>query len=450
MRKFSENELSTIILDEDDNLVCITDPDTYDIVYLNKGAKRLFHLSMEEDCYKKRKCYALLQGLNQPCSFCTNKFLTTHDFYRWEFFNPVVQRYFMIKDKFIVLDNKTYRLEIAVDLTDKEEERKTLELELEKHRAVTDLMQKLDLRDMNSDIISEMLHNLGEMYDGDRCYIIDADYASRTFNNTYEWCNDGIHPEIQNIQGVPFEGMQRWLDEYEKNGELIIDSLHHEVAKDSFEYQFLKSQNIESIISVPLLDGNKIVGLIGVDNPKKFNKNLSFIKTIAQFYVNEMKKLKVLHKLQKLSIIDSLTHVFNRNEYINEVERFKQEPKTKVGTAFIDLNELKTVNDKLGHDFGDRLIIRTAEILNKVFPKAVYRIGGDEFVVVEKGVDEEDFNKQLKMLHHLLGLEKTLKLSIGSVWELAPENIEGLVTKADQAMYKEKHIYYASKNRIMR
>ena len=447
MSDFLENELSTVILDEDDNLVCIVDPDTYDIVYLNKGAKRLFHLSMEEESYKNRKCYSLLQGLDQPCSFCTNKFLTMHDFYRWEFFNPVVQRYFMIKDKFIILHNKTYRLEIAVDLTDKEEERKTLELELEKHRAVTDLMQKLDLRDMNSDIISEMLHNLGEMYDGDRCYIIDADYGTRTFNNTYEWCNDGIHPEIQNIQGVPFEGMQRWLDEYEKNGELIIDSLHQELTKDSFEYQFLKSQNIESIISVPLLDGNKIVGLIGVDNPKKFNKNLSFIKTIAQFYVSEMKKIEVLHKLQKLSIIDSLTHLFNRNEYINEVERFKYQPETKVGIAFIDLNELKVINDKLGHDFGDRLIIRAAELLNKVFPKAVYRIGGDEFVVLEKNIDEENFNTRLELLLHLVESEKNLSFSIGSVWKMAPKNIEEMVTKADQEMYKEKHAYYTSKNK---
>lgn len=449
MSEFLENELSTVILDEDDNLVCIADPDTYDIVYLNKGAKRLFHLSMEEESYKNRKCYSLLQGLDQPCRFCTNKFLTTHDFYRWEFFNPVVQRYFMIKDKFIVLHNKTYRLEIAVDLTDKEEERKTLELELEKHRAVTDLMQKLDLRDMNSEIISEMLHNLGEMYDGDRCYIIDADYGTCTFNNTYEWCNDGIHPEIQNIQGIPFEGMQRWLDEYEKNGELIIDSLHQELTKDSFEYQFLKSQNIESIISVPLLDGNKIVGLIGVDNPKKFNKNLSFIKTIAQFYVNEMKEIEVFHKLQKLSIIDSLTHVFNRNEYINEVERFKQQPKTKVGIAFIDLNGLKAINDKLGHDFGDRLIIRAAELLNKVFPKAVYRIGGDEFVVFEKNIDIENFNKLLESLHHLVESEKNLSLSIGSVWEMTPRNIEALVTKADQEMYKQNHAYYASKNKTV-
>lgn len=447
MSDFLENELSTVILDEDDNLVCIVDPDIYDIVYLNKGAKRLFHLSMEEESYKNRKCYSLLQGLDQPCSFCTNKFLTMHDFYRWEFFNPVVQRYFMIKDKFIILHNKTYRLEIAVDLTDKEEERKTLELELEKHRAVTDLMQKLDLRDMNSDIISEMLHNLGEMYDGDRCYIIDADYGTRTFNNTYEWCNDGIHPEIQNIQGVPFEGMQRWLDEYEKNGELIIDSLHQELTKDSFEYQFLKSQNIESIISVPLLDGNKIVGLIGVDNPKKFNKNLSFIKTIAQFYVSEMKKIEVLHKLQKLSIIDSLTHLFNRNEYINEVERFKYQPETKVGIAFIDLNELKVINDKLGHDFGDRLIIRAAELLNKVFPKAVYRIGGDEFVVLEKNIDEENFNTRLELLLHLVESEKNLSFSIGSVWKMAPKNIEEMVTKADQEMYKEKHAYYTSKNK---
>ena len=65
MSDFLENELSTVILDEDDNLVCIVDPDTYDIVYLNKGAKRLFHLSMEEESYKNRIPFAGIRSAMQ-------------------------------------------------------------------------------------------------------------------------------------------------------------------------------------------------------------------------------------------------------------------------------------------------------------------------------------------------------------------------------------------------
>ena len=62
MRKFSENELSTIILDEDDNLVCITDPDTYDIVYLNKGAKRLFICQWKKIVIKRGNAMPFYRG----------------------------------------------------------------------------------------------------------------------------------------------------------------------------------------------------------------------------------------------------------------------------------------------------------------------------------------------------------------------------------------------------
>ena len=68
-----------------------------------------------------------------------------------------------------------------------------------------------------------------------------------------------------------------------------------------------------------------------------------------------------------------------------------------VGVIYLDLNGLKEINDKMGHLAGDTLIISASYVLQEIFADNSYRIGGDEFVVIEQDVLESEFmgNPQL-------------------------------------------------------
>lgn len=105
------------IIDEMSELIYVVDPATYDLLYMNRSGLETFGL---QDI-KGRKCYDVLHGNSSPCEFCTNSFLTENAFYTWELTNQKLQRHFLLKDKLIDWDGREAKMEIAFDITAKEE-----------------------------------------------------------------------------------------------------------------------------------------------------------------------------------------------------------------------------------------------------------------------------------------------------------------------------------------
>lgn len=144
---------------------------------------------------------------------------------------------------------------------------------------------------------------------------------------------------------------------------------------------------------------------------------------------------------------DALTGFKNRKAYykdIDMIERNQEMSKQPVGVVFADVNGLKEVNDRLGHEAGDELITFVAEAIAKAFPEAKkYRFGGDEFVILSFDKNEAAFHDKLEKLS---GLWKDhYSASIGSVWTEHAKNFEKIVSTADEMMYMDKSRYYEKK-----
>lgn len=113
-----------------------------------------------------------------------------------------------------------------------------------------------------------------------------------------------------------------------------------------------------------------------------------------------------------------------------------------------DLNSLKYINDHLGHDFGDMLIIDSCKIICQTFKSSpVYRIGGDEFVVVLEGSDLENYSSLLdKFEWNILEYNQNVRTGspISIVRGIAIYNCEtdlvfgNVFKRADDAMYQNK------------
>jgi diguanylate cyclase (GGDEF)-like protein len=120
---------------------------------------------------------------------------------------------------------------------------------------------------------------------------------------------------------------------------------------------------------------------------------------------------------------------------------------------FADLNGLKTVNDKLGHDAGDRMIAAMAETLRSTFRRAdiIARLGGDEFVLLAEGDDAfaamAEAKLQQAIADHNAGSNEQFPLSasIGSVCALrgCGSTLKELMAVADARMYAAKRRYKA-------
>lgn len=157
-------------------------------------------------------------------------------------------------------------------------------------------------------------------------------------------------------------------------------------------------------------------------------------------------------QLEQQAVTDSLTGLLNRRGFYQTVEgmlaRNENAGKYLV-VLYLDLDGFKHVNDSLGHDAGDQVLVWVAEQLkDSLRPYDVLaRMGGDEFVVVIDGLDfpehaakvAENLIDRISVRRHVDGIEATLGVSIGiAVYPDCGTNLDGLLRASDIAMYEAK------------
>lgn len=152
-------------------------------------------------------------------------------------------------------------------------ENNTLRDELEAERFIIDQLTKLSTAELIGDGALTLLKDLGEYTCADRSYIFEVN-EDRTCSNTYEWCDDGITPQIDNLKGIPFESMPHWIDIFLNGENILIEDLDDIRTLMPQEYGLLKFQNIRTLIAFPLSVHDKFLGFVGVDNPNMSKSKL--------------------------------------------------------------------------------------------------------------------------------------------------------------------------------
>lgn len=156
--------------------------------------------------------------------------------------------------------------------------------------------------------------------------------------------------------------------------------------------------------------------------------------------------------ISKLAYSDGLTGLGNRTAYLEQLEAYENNPKevTQLGIVYLDVNNLKKVNDSQGHDYGDELIRSAAKIIETSFGEfgKSYRIGGDEFCVLMTGGNlKEKYEKGLNVFRQLIDEANELEIYTCAVQiahgfvvckEFTKEKIEEAIADADNAMYQNK------------
>ena len=181
-----------------------------------------------------------------------------------------------------------------------------------------------------------------------------------------------------------------------------------------------------------------------MDNPPaEFMENVEyFAEMVGHFIVSLLEKQRLMLQMEKLSFEDSLCGVQNRHALNDFIEYNKC--LQNVGIIYCDVLGLKKVNDLQGHQAGDQLLIRASESLKHNFRKKdIYRIGGDEFLVVCSDMEEEMFLAKVDALRKDMK-ENNAIMSLGAIWRASADDADAMMAEADGIMYKEKRAYYAS------
>ena len=319
---------------------------------------------------------------------------------------------------------------------------------LERDRFINRLLQYVtDMEDPELRLNKVMEYLCTELH-ADRAYIFE-DNKDGTFDNTYEFCAGGVTPEIDNLKGIPYEGViDVWYEEYKKGGHVLIYDLEKYRSVSEKIYDILKPQGIRTLVTGPLILEGKYIGFFGVDNPPTDAMTEIFeIMKLLMFFLSEMISQRDAHRrLVDYSYHDSLTGVGNRRA-IKRFESEKLDTSRPCGLVMCDINGLKAVNDNEGHAAGDELIKTVASCLAKVFGyENVYRMGGDEFAVYSYEDSREAFEDKIEQLKTMVS-EKGAHLAVGSSFaEGGDPDYNARRIEADDKMYEEKRAYYSDGN----
>ncbi len=148
-------------------------------------------------------------------------------------------------------------------------------------------------------------------------------------------------------------------------------------------------------------------------------------------------------ELEYTNYHDLMTRLRNRNCFLSYCEDFQRHPKWSLGAAFLDMNGLKEMNDRYGHEYGDSKIIELACLMRSHFEdELLFRISGDEFVVLSENCQEAAFLSKARAFQQKLAAQENCLASCGYVWEENPVSAEALIRRADQLMYQDKQQYY--------
>ncbi len=208
-------------------------------------------------------------------------------------------------------------------------------------------------------------------------------------------------------------------------------------------YYFMQEHKIRRVIYAVIIGTNSNIYVLGTINPLNSDTDKLIIKIAACFSM-ALYNRKYLERTTHMALTDSLTGVENRMAfgiYINS-EKFTGR---KYSCIYADVNELHYYNNKYGHAAGDQMLKFIAERLRAEFDGSkIYRMGGDEFLILCNNYSPEEINEKLEAADAEIK-EMKYHVAFGVKYGVVTDSIEELVNEAEKNMYIHKADYYHDK-----
>ena len=206
----------------------------------------------------------------------------------------------------------------------------------------------------------------------------------------------------------------------------------------------MEKNHVRTLVLVPLRRSKEVIGYLYVlnFNTERTVEVKELVELMSFVLGSEIYNHLLLRKLEEISQIDSLTGIRNRRA-MKEKMKILQENGACYGVVNIDLNGLKVVNDRDGHEAGDRMLIQGSELLSKVFyQEDLFRTGGDEFVVITDGISREAFDRKVERLRRDVAKNANISFAIGDFWTDGTMDMREAFKIADEKMYADKKAFY--------
>ncbi|WP_018952504.1 EAL domain-containing protein [Thioalkalivibrio sulfidiphilus] len=402
------------ILDGANAGVYVADMQTHEVLFVNDLTRRLLGNVVGETCWK------VIQGKTKgPCDFCTNPRLLDTDGRPtppvvWEHFNPQLNRWFQLHDQAIPWDDGRYvRLEIALDITDQKVLEQSLRDSEERYRV---------LFEQSRDALMIVAPPDWRFQAGNRAMI--ELFGARDLDELLSLTPIDLSPPSQPDGRRSAEHALELLETAMREGSWLGEWVH-------------RRRDGRDITCTVLLTRTEIGG-----------------HTVIQGTVRDITLQKEQQRqLERIAHYDTLTGLPNRTLLADRMQQAMVNAKrhdSMMAIAYLDLDGFKAINDRYGHDVGDRLLVKAATRMRLALRETdtLARLGGDEFVAVLVDLTGQD--DCVPMLNRLLDaaadevtdndylLRVSASLGVTFYPQMQPIDADQLLRQADQAMYQAK------------
>ena len=178
------------------------------------------------------------------------------------------------------------------------------------------------------------------------------------------------------------------------------------------------------------------------------NHVICCLENVEEEFRKREEQKKNLKSAEMMARSDALTGVKNRTAFSEAIETINQDTEAgsvdHYGVVMCDINDLKKINDTTGHAFGNEAIQSASRLICDVYKHSpVFRIGGDEFVIILKGADYENRDQLLKALMHEAEVNQQLRtgpvMAAGMAVYEKGDRFSEVLERADSLMYENKN-----------
>jgi len=157
--------------------------------------------------------------------------------------------------------------------------------------------------DKIDDEINRMLQTVGQFTHIDRSYLFLFSEDGSLIDNTHEWCAPGVEAQIDNLHGLPSSTFPWWMEKLNRNETIHTPRVDELPSHAQSEKEILQSQNIQSVLVVPVAKGSKLIGFIGFDTVKQIKnwtkEDITLLKTLSNIVAQTLERRKAEERLQK-------------------------------------------------------------------------------------------------------------------------------------------------------
>ncbi|MDO9355275.1 MAG: sensor domain-containing diguanylate cyclase [Solirubrobacteraceae bacterium] len=209
--------------------------------------------------------------------------------------------------------------------------------------------------------------------------------------------------------------------------------------------QLVRETGLQSCILQPIVGAGGVLGVLAVgwDHhvPSLSERKAELAGLVAHEAAISLRRRESLAQLERAALIDPLTGISNRRAFDAELPlalRRASDGDYPLALVMIDLNEFKAVNDLLGHEAGDHVLINTSGAWADALRAGdlLSRLGGDEFAVLLPTCDEHEMNHIIERLRRVTPHGPGASIG-GALWD-GKETASNLIRRADRSQYADK------------